>query len=176
MANENLLTTVFAPDWRAGNSYQHHLGESLQKLGVQVEYLSHYRRVFPLMRGMKSFPDKSILHLHWPEAYLGNPGQKLYAFRQARFVYDLTLACRSRALVVTAHNIYPHNYPRTELLKQNLKAMYDRADTIIAHSDTAVKELSAEFQIDSEKIRVIRHGEVPELIRNCPQGKMRHPN
>ena len=171
MANENYLTTVFAPDWRSGNSHQHHLGESLKNLGVQVDYLSHYRRVFPLLRGMKAFPEKSILYLHWPEAYMGTPGQRLYTFRQARFAYDLTFACRSRPLAVTAHNIYPHNFPRTDLFTQNLKAMYDRADGVIAHSTAAVEELSAEFQVSSEQIRVIRHGEVPELIHNLPTRK-----
>jgi len=136
--------------------------------GVRVDFLSHYRRVFPLARGMKEFPANSLIHLHWPEAYMGVPGQRLYPFRQARFPYDLMLASRERPLVVTAHNIQPHNGPRTQLLKQNLKARYERADGVIVHSQAASDQLSQEFDISLNKMRVIRHGEVSELIENLP--------
>ena len=62
------MDVLFAPDWRQGVPYQQLLANALTTAGVQVSFLSHYKRLLPLTRLLRE-RSTDLLHLHWPEAY-----------------------------------------------------------------------------------------------------------
>src|SRR4051794_12466166 len=103
------MRVLFAPDWRNGVPYQDLLAKALERLNVQVSFLSGYRRVLPLARLMPTVCDCDILHMHWPEAYFPNKGDHFDWFRSARFPVDLARGTRNCRLVMTAHNFHIHN-------------------------------------------------------------------
>src|SRR5689334_8629327 len=102
------MKVIFAPDWRSGVPYQRLLADSLIPYEVEVEFLENYKRVMPLTRLLKE-KKFEILHLHWPEAYFPQRGGFFDWLRGARFSTDLSMATRGHGLVVTAHNLAPHN-------------------------------------------------------------------
>jgi glycosyltransferase involved in cell wall biosynthesis len=51
-----------------------------------------------------------------------------------------------------------HDLPTTKSTQRKYKHIYRLADAIICHSHSAKNELVAHFGVDSQKIRVIRHG------------------
>lgn len=158
------LSVIFAPDWRDGNPYQQDLGRELIAQGVELHYLDHYRRVLPLTRGLKAYPRHAVFHLHWPNPYLGRSDAWLSWLRALRFPLDLKWSLEGRPLVITAHNLYPHNSHNSFLIRRAVKQMYRRADRIIAHSQSGAAAVQEQFKVAPAKIRVIRHGLVSELI------------
>ncbi|WP_128923103.1 glycosyltransferase family 2 protein [Bradyrhizobium guangxiense] len=85
------MRVLFAPDYRAGNPYQQMLADALRDHGIQTEFLSDYRRLLPLWRGVKDF-DCDLLHLHWPEKYYQRRGDGIDLLRRLRYPTDLRLA------------------------------------------------------------------------------------
>jgi len=81
------MNVLFAPDWRQGVPYQSLLADALVAVGVHVDFLSDYKRVFPLTRLLQQHP-ADLLHLHWPEAYYPRKRDWWDGFRRARFVPD----------------------------------------------------------------------------------------
>ena len=168
-ADENSkLKVIFAPDWRDGNPYQQDLGRELIAQGVELHYLDHYRRGFPLTRGLKAYPSDSIFHLHWPNPYLGRSDAWLSWLRAIRFPLDLKWSLAGRPLVITAHNLFPHHSHHSSLIQRAVGKMYRQADRVIAHSQTAAGAIAQQFHIPTEKTRVIRHGLVSDLIHPLP--------
>src|SRR3954468_19468820 len=101
------MKVLIAPDWRAGNPYHDLLAQALKRLSVSVDFLQNYKRVFPLARSVRG-SSADIFHLHWPEAYFSRANAGLDWCRHARFPVDLDLACQSKVLAYTAHNLLPH--------------------------------------------------------------------
>src|SRR5687768_87040 len=133
------MEVLFAPDWRQGVPYQRLLADALIATGVHVDFLSHYKRVFPLTRLMRQ-QHADLLHLHWPEAYYPPKRDHWDFFRRARFIPDLALATRQTPFVFTAHNLAEHNLRHT-FAHANYAAAYRRARLIFAHSSAAAGEL-----------------------------------
>ena len=153
------MNILFAPDWRGGGPYQRLLAQALEQLGVKVDFLSHYKRVLPLTRLLRSIPT-DLFHLHWPEAYyrrLNDPWDK---FRRARFAFDLQLATRHTPLVLTAHNLREHNASDLPSAHANYQAACHRASLIFAHSAAARTTLARTYDVDEQKIRVVPHGDL----------------
>lgn len=149
---------IFAPDWRKGVPYQRLLAENLENQGVHVSFLSEYKRVFPLWRVMRE-RSCDVLHLHWPEAYFTS-GTGLDWFRRARFRLDLAQATRRCALVVTAHNLQPHDRRGDIFIFGNSRAAFRRAAAVIAHSPQAREELITRCGLDRERVHVVAHGDL----------------
>ena len=59
-------------------------------------------------------------------------------------------------LVLTAHNVLPHEAGRRE--KEKYRKLYESCDELIAHNETTAEGLKKEFAIPQEKISVIPHG------------------
>jgi beta-1,4-mannosyltransferase len=137
------LRILFAPDYRAGLTYQEDLARALLGEQVTTHFLSHYRRGLPLFRGGRDFESLQGLHLHWPEAYLRKPS----TWRKARYAFDLSLALRSRPLFLTAHNLYPHNRRHETWMRQVLQFTVRKSSAIFVHSSRAaelyIEELGA---------------------------------
>ncbi len=151
------MRVLFAPDWRGGAPYQRLLAEALAEQGVEAAFLSTYRRGFPLAR---TRDPADVLHLHWPDAYYPQKNDAFDGFRRARFFADILLATRNRPLVLTAHNLYPHNRLDQSFIRFNTRVGYRRAAAVIAHSENAARELVETFDLPPAKCHVIPHGDL----------------
>jgi len=152
------LRVLFAPDYRAGNPYQPLLAEALSKHGVDVEFLSDYRRGLPLVRGSAAAaPD--LVHLHWPEAYFGRRGDTWDRLRVLRYPLDYWLTSRRHPIVVTAHNLLPHNRGDELGVFQNIRLTMRNAAAVFAHSQPAKMMLADTFGLPEEVISVIPFGD-----------------
>jgi glycosyltransferase involved in cell wall biosynthesis len=153
------MNVLFAPDWRAGVPYQKLLANALTTHGITVDFLSEYRRVLPLWRGINP-AQHDILHLHWPEAYYAKMGDRYDALRNLRFAFDLIAATRKLPLVFTAHNLLAHNRGHERLAHFNMAAVARRASAIIAHSEAAAQKVANTFRVNPARISVIPHGDL----------------
>lgn len=153
-----ILRVLFAPDYREGNPYQHLLSEALSKHGVEVEFLSNYRRVLPLARGSAAFaPD--IVHLHWPESYFSRRGDAWDRLRVLRYPLDYWLTARRIPIVVTAHNLLPHNRGQEAGVFRNIRLTMQKAAAVFAHAIPAREMLADTFDIPEGRIEVIPFGD-----------------
>jgi beta-1,4-mannosyltransferase len=158
------MDVVFAPDWRKGVPYQRLLAEALGRAKVKVRFLSEYKRVMPLKRLLASRPP-DIFHLHWPEAYFAKKNDGFDWFRRMRFVWDLKGATRRARLVMTGHNLLPHNRAEEPYAGRNMRAAYQRAKVVFAHSPVAKERLVQMFELDPERVIVIPHGDLSVTLK-----------
>jgi len=159
MKEPRKLRVLIAPDWRSGSPYQRLLTEALAAQKIEIDFLSEYRRLLPLARAVPSH-SCDLLHLHWPEAYYLVKGSKSDIFRRARFKMDLRLATRSLPMVLTAHNLVPHNRGSEAFVRANAVAAFKTATRIIAHSTMAKDAVVKAMKIDSHRCHVVRHGDL----------------
>jgi glycosyltransferase involved in cell wall biosynthesis len=152
------MRALFAPDYRAGLGYQRFLARELERIGIHVDFLSHYRRGFPLYRGSKDF-SFDILHIHWPEVYFSRK-QHFDWFRKIRYAHDLSLAVGSRRrLFLTAHNLLPHNRHSEPGVFAAVRETVRRSAGVFAHSENARQQLVDIFQVESERVWLIPYGD-----------------
>lgn len=152
------LRVLFAPDYRAGNPYQTLLAEALSRHDVDVEFLSDYRRGLPLARGSKAAaPD--LVHLHWPEAYFGRHGDAWDRLRVLRYPLDYWITSRRYPVVVSAHNLLPHNRGDEAGVLQNIRLTMRNAAAVFAHSQSAKTMLAETFDLAEQIISVIPFGD-----------------
>ena len=167
------MEVVFAPDWRKGVPYQRLLAEALGRMKIKVRFLSEYKRVMPLKRLLAMRP-ADILHLHWPEAYFAKQGDGFDWFRRMRFAWDLKGATRHSRLVMTGHNLLPHNRADEPYSDRNMRAAYQRAKLVFAHSPIAKDRLVETFNLDPERVRIIPHGDLSVALKTpIPQDEAR---
>jgi beta-1,4-mannosyltransferase len=154
------LRIVFAPDYRAGITYQADLANALVHENVSTLFLSHYRRGLPLYRGCADFAPFDGLHLHWPEAYFRESSR----WWKARFVFDLFAATWKRPLFLTAHNLYPHNRGDEPWMRKTLRRAVGRAAAIFVHSEKARDLYANEFGADPAKCHLVSFGDHAEAV------------
>ncbi len=172
------MNVLFAPDYRKGLPYQDFLARELNKIGINVDFLSHYRRGMPLTRGIGDF-NCDILHLHWPEVYF-KKNKKGDFFRKLRYPFDLELATRKRKLFLTAHNLLPHNRHDEWKVSSLVKKTVQLSDGIFVHSEYAQDEMVRTFGIHAEKCWVIPYGDhadgwEPPLLSNEARSRLKLP-
>lgn len=161
------MRALFAPDYRAGVAYQQLLADALSEENVQVDFLADYKRVMPLARALQKY-DGEIFHLHWPEKYFHKFGDRADWFRRARYRLDLALGTRRLPLVVTAHDLRPHNRADESFLHANFEATLRRAAAVFVHSPAALDTLAATYHFDRAKACVIRHGDLSRTLGELP--------
>lgn len=149
------LTVLFAPDYRAGISYQQDLADALADEGIEVRHLSFYKRGLPLTRGIRALGGVDVVHLHWPEAYFPRPGRRW----QCRFLLDLALATRGRPLVLTGHNLLPHNRGDEPGVASTIAKVAGRADAVLLHSQAAIDEWCATLPTPRSRCHLIPFGD-----------------
>lgn len=149
------MNVLFAPDYRAGISYQQDLADALTGEGVEVRHLSFYKRGLPLTRGIRALGGVDVVHLHWPEAYFPRPGRRW----QFRFLLDLALATRGRPLVLTAHNLLPHNRGDEPGVASTIAKVAGRADAVLLHSEAAIDEWCATLRTPRDRCHLIPFGD-----------------
>lgn len=162
-----MMRTLFAPDYRAGVAYQQLLADALAGEDVHVDFLADYRRVMPLARALPRWRG-DIFHLHWPEKYFHKFGDRADWFRRARYRLDLALGTRRLPLVVTAHDLRPHNRGAESFLHENFEATLRRAAAVFVHSPAALETLAETYRFDRAKCCVIRHGDLSVTLGELP--------
>jgi glycosyltransferase involved in cell wall biosynthesis len=152
------MRVLFAPDWRAGNQYQRLLAEALSPHGVEVSFLSDYHRGLPLFRGTRSkAPD--LIHVHWPEAYFSHRGDFWDSLRVGRYPLDCLLTAHYRPMVLTAHNLIPHNRAAERGVFRNARCTGRMSQAVFVHSDTARRVIRESFALSDDRIHVIPFGD-----------------
>jgi len=161
------MKVFFAPDYREGVAYQTLLAGALADHGVEVTFPRGHRRVLPLWRGIEGWSG-DLLHLHWPEKFFEARRDGLDFWRKVRYPLDLALAARRVPIVLTAHDLHPHNRSGEALLRGNFRRTYDAARAIIVHSRKAGEALCAAYGAKPEKVRVIAHGDLSASLGPLP--------
>jgi beta-1,4-mannosyltransferase len=132
------------------NPYCDLLYRNMEKLGVVTETFSAVRAIF------KNY---DILHLHWPEYYLGRSGPKAIVGTLGLLVLVFWLRLRGTCIVWTVHNLHSHKtfFPRAE--RWFWRVLTPMLDGYIGLSETSLRlareELPALRSIPSF---VIPHG------------------
>jgi len=151
------MRVLFAPDWRAGNQYQTLLAEALSQHGVEVSFLSDYHRGLPLFRGTRArVPD--LVHLHWPEAYFPPRGDPWDWLRVVRYPLDCWLTAHYRPIVLTAHNLLPHDRNERGVFR-NARYTGRRSRAVFVHANRAHRLIRESFALSDERIHTIPFGD-----------------
>lgn len=152
------IRVLFAPDYRAGSPYQALLAEALSLCGVEVTFLSHYRRGLPLFRGTRGMaPD--IVHIHWPEPYFPRRRDGWDWLRVMRYPLDYWLTANRTPIMLTAHNFLPHNRPHDRGVFRNVRYTAKHSDGIFVHSNAARQAMIDNFFVAHERVHVIPFGD-----------------
>jgi len=155
------------PDWREGNPYQELLAEALRTQAVEAFFAPGRRRGLPLTRAMRELrPD--LLHLHWPEAFLGRTGTVGDRLRLRRLPFDFRGARQIAPRVVTAHNLVPHDRQTDPLSVKVYRRILREAERVIAHSERSRGVLETEIGIPGSRIDVIAHGDLSKALPDLP--------
>jgi len=161
------MKVFFAPDYREGVAYQALLAGALAEQGVEVTFPRGHRRVLPLWRGIEGWSG-DLLHLHWPEKFFEVRRDGLDFWRKVRYPLDLALTARRLPIVLTAHDLHPHNRSGEALLGGNFQRTYDAARAVIVHSAKAAEAVRAAYRVAPEKVRVIPHGDLSASLGPLP--------
>jgi glycosyltransferase involved in cell wall biosynthesis len=122
--------------------------------------------VLPLWRGIEGW-EGDLLHLHWPEKFFELRRDGFDLVRKIRYPLDLRLTLRRVPILLTAHDLRPHN--RTgRLLAVNFQRTYDAARAVIAHSAKAAEAVAAAYGVSAEKLHVIPHGDLSVSMHPLP--------
>ncbi len=161
------MKVFFAPDYRAGVAYQALLADALAAQGVEVTFPRGHRRILPLSRGIEGWTG-DLLHIHWPEKFFEVRRDGLDLLRKLRYPLDLALTARRLPIVLTAHDLRPHNRSGEPFLDYNFRRTYAAARAIIAHSQKAADLLAATSAVPREKLHVIPHGDLSASLGLLP--------
>lgn len=161
------MRVLFAPDYRKGVAYQELLADALASENVDVDFLGGQRRVFPLARGVGRC-ERDLLHLHWPEKYFVSKRDGADWFRKLRYPLDLVLGTRRLPLVVTAHDLRPHNRASESLVDANFKFTFKRAAAVFIHSPAALEAIVDTYGVDRSKCHLIHHGDLSVPFGRLP--------
>lgn len=153
------VTVIFIPE-SPQNPYQQALCESLQQLGIEVQYSKNFPS---LSETINNRTRPTIFHLHW----LSN----LYRSRITWFhifvfiARLLTAKFLGHKIVWTAHNILPHRRcdPFIDLTARFV--VVQLVDAIIAHCDNAKFQIERRF-LRKRNICVIPHGNYIHFYEN----------
>ncbi len=152
------MRILHAPDYREGINYQEFLGDALKTHGVEVDYLSDYRRVLPLSRGVTPLRHDA-LHLHWPEKYFAKKDDLWDGFRLRRYPFDLARTRSHLPIFLTAHNLFPHNRGHEPRVQANMKATAKAASATFVHSADAKDQLIQTFGVPTDRVHIIPYGD-----------------
>lgn len=101
----------------------------------------------------------NIIHLHWIEYFLRRRNFPLTVLEATGFILGLLfLKLVRKKMVITLHNVKPHEslYPRLEHF--GFKFCLKLANAVIVHNEYAKKEALALYKITDAKVDVIPHG------------------
>ena len=162
------LKVYFAPDYRSGVAYQELLARALAAEGVEVTFPYGHKRLLPLWRGMGKWRG-DLLHIHWPEKFFELRHDGLDFWRKVRYPLDFALTLRDFPIVLTAHDLRPHNRAGESLLHSNFLRTYAAARAIIVHSPKSLEAVCDTYHVDPAKVHIIPHGDLSATLGPLPQ-------
>lgn len=183
---------VVMVDSLIGNAYSTCLCESLHENGIEVNLIVPENRKFPRDEKFKILflsPSKAkfqgkikkllgfIRYLYQLYSYIINSKCDVvhYQFfrRKEEILFFKFLRWRGVKLIVTAHNVLPHENSKIDYLLKSI--VYKNANAIIVHSSFIKNKLIQYFSQDPKKIRVIPHGNfdiyLPLVAMTCEQAR-----
>jgi len=155
------------PDWREGNPYQQLLADGLSEHGVEAVFPGGRRRGLPIAR-MLHDAEADVLHLHWPEAFFNRVGSFGDRARLLRFPFDVHLATANAPLVMTAHNLVPHDRQDSRQARTVYRNLYRGAAGVISHTKSGAATLERDYGVSADKIDVIPHGDLLSALPPLP--------
>jgi glycosyltransferase involved in cell wall biosynthesis len=167
------LRVLIMPDYRIDNPYQTLLAKALESEGVEVLFPFGYRRIFPILRAIKTQTNKiDVLHLHWLSPYIKGKNKFTKSIYAIKFVIDILLTKLIGVKVVwTVHNYTSHNSQFPGLEHWTQQTLLKLADRIIFHNISALQDFSQIYEIGKSKTEVIPHGHYREVY-NSPIDKL----
>ncbi|MFA6184177.1 MAG: glycosyltransferase family 1 protein [Parcubacteria group bacterium] len=162
----NLLDKIFKED--KDNEYILFLN-SWKSSQLNLDWLSKYKnvkvRIFHFPNKLLNF---FIWYFHWPQIDKLLGGIDIFFMPNLNFV---TLSGKSK-LILTMHDLSFEYFPETFSLKRqfwhifiNPKKLSQRADKILAISQSTKNDLMNLYKIDSQKIEVVYNGISDEFMR-----------
>jgi beta-1,4-mannosyltransferase len=152
------MRILFAPYLR-GNPYQALLTKALHRYEIKVSFLTDYYWGLPLCRGVRA-ESPQIVHVHWPEDYFPQRGDRWDWLRVAGYPIDCWLTARFCPMVLTAHNFIAHNREDERGVFRNARCTAQNSSAIFAHSGMARQMLRERFSISERRIHIIPHGDL----------------
>jgi beta-1,4-mannosyltransferase len=153
------MRVLLAPDYRVGVPYQTLLANALGRRGIEVSFLSNNYRWLPLFRGSRTgAPD--IIHIHWPEEYFPKMPRGWNLLPVSPYLVDCWLTRCNRPIVVTAHNLLPHNRANERGVYRNVRYTMQSARAVFVHSTVARQQLRERFAVSDDYIHTIPHGDL----------------
>lgn len=105
-----------------------------------------------------------VLHFQWLPFLEISSVEKI-------FLCLIRLFSRKTKLILTVHNIYPHNFSdsRKNIYRQRFALVQKYFDKFVVHLQVSKKELCEEFKIDASRVDVVHHGVfVPRNLKVVP--------
>lgn len=101
----------------------------------------------------------NIIHLHWIEYFIRSKGLLPSLLKALTFISGvLCLKLLGKKVVITLHNIKPHEslHPRLEHI--GFKSCLRIANAVIVHNEYSKRETLALYKITDRKVHIILHG------------------
>lgn len=148
------------------NPYLKMLTNALKDRGVRTHTFRGWRHL--LLRAMVSRAD--ILHLHWIHPAGRLPFLALSRF-MALLISVVIYKLRRKNIVWTVHNLSDHEgkNPFLDKIAANFVAL--AADRIIVHGDTARPIVADHFNISTDKISIMYHGNYAPVMKSYKSQK-----
>lgn len=125
------------------------------RIGKFFHYFEYLARLFVHL--VKNKQEKKVVHIQFLRR------------EQVESVFFLLLRLLGTRLVITAHNVLPHEKGTIDRLLRS--GIYRAAGQIIVHSEYIKTKLTNDFGIDREKVRVIPHGNFDHYLPGKPISK-----
>ena len=114
----------------------------------------------PSLLSRQSVADISVIHLHWLEYRLRSAKGLLSSLlKTVTFIARLLrLKLMGKKIVITLHNITPHERLHRRLEHVGFRCCLALADAVIVHNEYSRRETRSVYGIAARKIHVIPHG------------------
>ncbi|HEA65400.1 MAG TPA: glycosyltransferase [Desulfobacterales bacterium] len=148
------------------NPYQKLLLHNLKALGLDVQ--EGGSGVFSILRSVICNLGADAIHLHWLTPFLiGNSKIRTIAKSILTILQLIILQLLKIKIVWTVHNLKNHENRFTNIERFFSRIVAKRADAILAHSESAKRDIRNAFDVDDqEKIAIIPHGNYLGYYKN----------
>lgn len=163
-----MIKVLFAPDYRAWNPYQRLLGQSLSRLGVQVDCRILFSQPFSVFRELFRGGKYDVLHLHWIDLFMVSNHRLVLIGKSILFLLELAVAKLMGTRVVwTVHNLSSHEKQLLPVQAFFVGIFLRFCDAIILHCTTAMKRVLHTYgHVMPKCVSIIPHGHFIDAYTN----------
>ena len=101
-----------------------------------------------------------IVHIHWPEKYFPTVPSCCGLLRLALYRLDCWLTKCNRPIVVTAHNLLPHDRQNEPEVYHNVRYTMQSARAVFVHSQVARQQVRERVAVSDGRIHTIPFGDL----------------